>query len=121
MIRLIHFSDIHITSPVLGWTKRDWLNKRVAAWMNFRWLGRGRRFQQADEVLAKMVDDAFQRRPDRLIFSGDATALGFESELRRAAEALRIGQEDTPPGLAVPGNHDYCTREAAASGLFERY
>jgi hypothetical protein len=23
--------------------------------------------------------------------------------------------------LAVPGNHDYCTREAAASGLFERY
>src|ERR1019366_2080161 len=32
---------------------------------------------------------------------------------------LRIGQISIP-GLAVPGNHDYCTPSAAASGAFEQ-
>ena len=120
MIRLAHFSDIHISAPVLNWKPRDWFNKRYAAWFNYRWLGRGRRFRRADEVLACLVAEIAERRPDHLIFSGDATALGFEAEIRRAAEMLKVGDRTMPPGLAVPGNHDYCTREAAASGLFER-
>src|SRR5205823_4783585 len=54
------------------------------------------------------------------VFSGDATALGFEGEFQRAAEVLRVA--DSPiPGIAVPGNHDYLTRSAASSGLFEQY
>jgi 3',5'-cyclic AMP phosphodiesterase CpdA len=68
-----------------------------------------------------MIADIADRRPDHIIFSGDATALGFESEIRRAAEVFRVGDASMPAGLAVPGNHDYCTRPAAASGLFERY
>jgi 3',5'-cyclic AMP phosphodiesterase CpdA len=121
MIRLAHLSDIHITTPRLPWTLRDWFNKRHAAWMNFRWLGRGARFGRADEVLAKLMDEIAERRPDLTIFSGDATALGFESEIRRAAELLRVGDASMPPGLAVPGNHDYCTAPAACSGHFERH
>jgi 3',5'-cyclic AMP phosphodiesterase CpdA len=121
MIRLAHFSDIHITAPVLNWKVRDWFNKRYAAWFNYRWLGRGQRFRRADEVLACMVAEIAERRPDHIIFSGDATALGFETEICRAAEMLKVGSGTMPPGLAVPGNHDYCTREAASSGLFERY
>src|SRR5262245_34661184 len=78
MIRLAHFSDVHITAPQLGWTLRDWFNKRYAAWMNFRWLGRGRRFSRADEVLERFVEELHERLPDRAVFSGDATALGFE-------------------------------------------
>jgi 3',5'-cyclic AMP phosphodiesterase CpdA len=66
------------------------------------------------------MDELPSRGVDHLIFSGDATALGFESEIRRAAEALRIGAH-LIPGLAVPGNHDYCTSQAASSGHFERY
>jgi len=121
MIRLAHFSDIHITAPHLDWKLGDWFNKRYAAWVNFRWLGRRHRFGRADEVLTRLVAEIAERRPDHIIFSGDATALGFESEFRRAAEMLRVGDASMPPGLAVPGNHDYCTRQAAASGLFERY
>jgi 3',5'-cyclic AMP phosphodiesterase CpdA len=121
MIRLAHLSDIHITAPRLDWTRRDWFNKRYAAWFNYRWLGRRHRFRRADEVLTRLVTELTDRRPDHIIFSGDATALGFESELKRAANLLRIGDASMPPGLAVPGNHDYCTSQAAASGLFERY
>lgn len=118
MVRLAHLSDIHITAPKLEWGWRDWFNKRSAAWFNFRWLGRRRRFRHADAVMAAFAAELSDRRPDHVVFSGDATALGFESEFRRAAELLDVGQR---PGLAVPGNHDYCTRAAAASGLFERY
>jgi 3',5'-cyclic AMP phosphodiesterase CpdA len=116
MVRLAHLSDIHITSPTLDWLRADWFNKRLAAWLNFRCLGRARRFRHADHVLGRLVADIESRQIDHVIFSGDATALGFVQEFRRAAEALKVGRL---PGLAVPGNHDYCTVPAAASGCFE--
>lgn len=116
MVRLVHLSDIHVTAPALEWQRADWFNKRLAAWFNFRVLGRRLRFRHADAVLARLVADIEQRPVDHVIFSGDATALGFPSECRRAAEMLKVG---TLPGLAVPGNHDYCTVPAAASGAFE--
>jgi 3',5'-cyclic AMP phosphodiesterase CpdA len=121
MVRLVHLSDVHITSPSLEWTRGDLLTKRYAAWVNFRWLGRRRRFARADEVLGLLRAEVHARRPDHVIFSGDATALGFEGEFRRAAELLGVTGPDRLPGLAVPGNHDYVTRPVAASGLFERY
>jgi 3',5'-cyclic AMP phosphodiesterase CpdA len=121
MIRLAHFSDIHLSAPRLGWTLRDLCNKRMAAWINYRLLGRRRRFRHADEVAVVLVDDLARRRPDRVLFSGDATALGFEAEIARAAEMLCVANGRLPPGLAVPGNHDYCTNAAANSGNFERY
>ncbi len=119
MIRLAHLSDIHVTAANLEWRPVDWCNKRLAAWFNFRCLGRRFRFRHGDEVLVKLMAELRRLRPDHVIFSGDATALGFESEMRRAAEFLGV-QGSPIPGLAVPGNHDYCTRPVAASGLFER-
>jgi 3',5'-cyclic AMP phosphodiesterase CpdA len=121
MIRLAHFSDVHITTKALDWQRADWFSKRLAAWVNLRFLGRGFRFRRADEVLTALAADLRRRRPDRVVFSGDATALGFEAELARAAAILGVHGCESLPGLAVPGNHDYCTHPAAASGLFERH
>jgi 3',5'-cyclic AMP phosphodiesterase CpdA len=121
MIRLAHFSDVHITAAPLGWEAQDWLNKRLPGWVNYRWLGRAYRFRAADAVVTALVDELRARRPDRLVFSGDATALGFEAEFARAAELLRVNAPDMPAGLAVPGNHDYYTRASAAAGRFEHY
>jgi 3',5'-cyclic AMP phosphodiesterase CpdA len=121
MIRLAHFSDVHVTAPVLDWTREDWFNKRYAAWLNLRWLGRGRLFRRAEEVVRALAAELSHRALDHIVFSGDATALGFEAEMKRAADLLQVGSADQPAGLAVPGNHDYVTRQAAASGLFERY
>jgi 3',5'-cyclic AMP phosphodiesterase CpdA len=117
MVRLAHLSDIHITAPNLEWGRADWFNKRLAAWLNFRCLGRGLRFRHAKQVLTRLVAEIRERGIDHVIFSGDATALGFAAEYHKAAEILEV---DALPGLAVPGNHDYCTVPAAASGCFER-
>ena len=120
-LRLAHFSDIHISANPLGWRRRDYFTKRYAGWVNFRWLGRRRRFRSADEVLAALVAELQLRRPDHLIFSGDATALGFEAEFARASALLGMKEAHLLPGIAVPGNHDYYTHEVAASGLFETH
>ena len=65
--------------------------------------------------------DLHRHPPDRVVFSGDATALGFEAEFVRAAALLGVAGPDRLSGLAVPGNHDYYTPGVEASGLFERY
>lgn len=114
--RLAHVSDIHVTAPS-AWRLEDWLNKRFAAWVNLRVLGRGYRFRRAAEVLTALGRDLDERRPDHVVFSGDATAMGFPEEMARAAELLRVSERS---GLAVPGNHDYCTDAAMRSGDFER-
>ncbi len=117
-VRLVHFSDIHVTARRCVWRGEDWLNKRLAAWVNLRLLGRGFRFRRTERVLGALLEELHRRPPDHVVFSGDATAMGFEEEMARAAVLLRVGEW---PGLAVPGNHDYCTRTAMRSGHFEHY
>ena len=119
-VRLVHLSDIHVTVPACRWHREDWFNKRLPAWFNLRWLGRGRRFFNADAVLAALMAELRRHPPDRVVFSGDATALGFEEETVRASTLLGLRDPDPLPGIAVPGNHDYCTPRSA-TGLFERH
>jgi 3',5'-cyclic AMP phosphodiesterase CpdA len=120
-VQLAHISDIHLTTVPLGWRFADWFTKRGPGWLNLEWFGRQHGFRAAERVLTALAEELRQRRPDRVIFSGDATALGFEAELARAAALLGVSGPDALPGLAVPGNHDYYTRGAATSGLFEHY
>jgi 3',5'-cyclic AMP phosphodiesterase CpdA len=119
-VRLAHFSDIHVTTDC-RWGLRDWLSKRLTSWINLRLLGRGRRFRYAERVVEALVRDLRERSCDRLLFSGDATSLGFDEEVAWAAQLLGVGRPDMPPGLAVPGNHDYCTAASVTGGFFERH
>jgi 3',5'-cyclic AMP phosphodiesterase CpdA len=121
VIRLIHFSDIHLTTRPLGWHTGDFFTKRLPGWINLRWLGREHRFCHGEEVLNALMAELRTNPPDWIIFSGDATGLGFESELIRAISLLRVNEPNGPPGLAVPGNHDYYTPRVASSGLFEKH
>lgn len=116
-LRLAHLSDVHVSARPLGWGWRDWFGKRVTGWLNTHCGRRRRAFRDAEQVLALLADDLRTRRPDAVVFSGDATMLGFPRELARVAQALRV---EELPGLAVPGNHDYYTPRAAASGCFEQ-
>jgi 3',5'-cyclic AMP phosphodiesterase CpdA len=121
VIRLAHFSDVHVTAAPLGWRAGDWLTKRVTGWFNLSVLGRGRRFARADEVVAALMAELRREPPDRVIFSGDATALGFETECARAASLLGLADGAPLPGLAVPGNHDYYVPRDSRAGHFERH
>jgi 3',5'-cyclic AMP phosphodiesterase CpdA len=118
MIRLAHVSDVHVEAPA-RWHLGDWFSKRLTSWINLRLLGRGKRFRHAPQILAALRDEWRQRRPDRIVFSGDATAFGFAEESARAAEWLGVSDPATP-GLAVPGNHDVLTHRAD-SGHLERH
>src|SRR2546421_8071183 len=99
-VRLVHFSDIHVTTEPLGWRHADWLNKRGPGWLNLKWLGREHRFRDADRVLAALAEELQRRRPDHVIFSGDATALGFEEELAHAVALLGEAGPRAMPGMA---------------------
>jgi 3',5'-cyclic AMP phosphodiesterase CpdA len=116
MVRLAHISDLHLTATPLGWQARDWLTKRAFTRLNL-FLRRGHHFGRAEHVLTSLAQELQTRQIDHVVFSGDATALGFEAELCRVAQILGVSQR---PGLAVPGNHDYCIPRVARSGAFER-
>jgi 3',5'-cyclic AMP phosphodiesterase CpdA len=120
-LRLLHYSDVHLTVPALGWRPRDWLSKKAIGWVNVRLLGRGFRFRHATTVADAMIADARRRGHDAVVFSGDATKLAFEPEFAFAAERLGVGDGGLPPAVAVPGNHDYYTRRDELSGKFERH
>jgi 3',5'-cyclic AMP phosphodiesterase CpdA len=116
-IRLVHVSDIHVTGP-LGWRARDWFSKRLTGWLN--WRVRGNLFRHGERILAAFQAHLRRHPPDCLIFSGDASRLGFTGELARSAEFLGVGADLPYAGVAVPGNHDHYTRSCVASGDFER-
>lgn len=119
MIRLAHFSDVHLTSPKLGWRIRDLFGKRATGWVNVRLLGRGKRFRFAEQVVDALRAEFRERRFDRLVFSGDATTMAFDSEVEAAAKRLGVGDTTLPPGLAIPGNHDLYTFGAVRHRRFE--
>jgi 3',5'-cyclic AMP phosphodiesterase CpdA len=119
-VRLAHFSDIHLTTRPLGWALRDLRSKRLTGWFHLRALGRGRQFRQAHDVARALILEFRERKPDLIVFSGDATALGFAAETAHAARWLHVGDAELPPAIAVPGNHDYYTRPSVRSATFEK-
>lgn len=121
MLRFLHYSDVHLTVPKLGWRTRDVFSKKVMGWVNVKLLGRGRRFKHAATVADAMIAEARSRGHDAVLFSGDATKLAFEPEFGFAAERLGVGDTTLPPAVCVPGNHDYYTRRDIRIGHFERH
>jgi len=121
MLRLLHYSDVHLTVPKLGWRPRDMFSKKVVGWVNVKLLGRGRRFRHATTVADAMIAAARTRGHDAVLFSGDATKLAFEPEFAFAAERLAVGDASMPPAVCVPGNHDYYTRRDVRIGHFEKH
>jgi 3',5'-cyclic AMP phosphodiesterase CpdA len=118
-VRLAHFSDIHLTARPLGWRVRDAFNKRPTGWMKVAVFGRGKRFRHANDVTATLRGEFASRGFDQLVFSGDATTLGFAAEMTESARRLGVGDPNLPPGIAVPGNHDVYVRHSAHHRLFE--
>jgi 3',5'-cyclic AMP phosphodiesterase CpdA len=118
-VRLCHFSDVHLTAQRMGWSVRDLFGKRTTGWVNLSLLGRGAQFQHASSVVEVLRRELAARGFDHLVFSGDATMMGFDSEILLAAEALGVGDEALPPGIAVPGNHDVYVARAERRRSFE--
>lgn len=118
-MRFAHISDVHVAVRS-RWRWRDYFSKRLTSWVNLRFRGRGKAFPHTMPLLEALQAELRARQPDLVVFSGDATALGFREEIDQAANLLGVRAAGLPPGFAVPGNHDYLTPLAARSGNFER-
>ena len=118
-VRLAHFSDIHLTVRPIGWRVRDAFNKRTVGWANLKLLGRAAHFTHANDVATALRREFTARGFDQLVFSGDATTLGYHAEMVEAARQLGVTDAALPPGFAVPGNHDVYVRGSARARLFE--
>lgn len=106
-----HVSDPHLTTPALP-GRRDLLTKRLTGYLAWR-----RRWDPSrDRILAALLRDLGQQKPDHVIVTGDLTNLGTADEHRQAAAWLgSIG--DAADVSAVPGNHDCYVPEPWASTL----
>lgn len=120
MIRLLHFSDVHVQDPVWSMPMRELMSKRLVGAVNL-WLRRERLFRSVPRKLEAL--DRFRREHavDAVLCSGDFTALGTENEHGEARAAMQRFTE-APSGVAlVPGNHDLYVRDALEDARFERH
>ena len=119
-MRVLHFSDIHISLGLAEIPLFDWPGKRMAGGVNFL-RGRGRRFKGALRKLSRLAEFAETDSVDLVIFSGDFTAMGTNAEFAAAREAIQPFVDSRAEFVCVPGNHDLYTRRVVRLGRFEKH
>jgi 3',5'-cyclic AMP phosphodiesterase CpdA len=105
MIRILHFSDVHIERGFPGVPLRAFFNKRALGLANLR-LHRAPYFADAVAKMAALARFMEAERVDVCVCTGDYTALGTEPELRLAREAVEPLTRAPRGFVTVPGNHD---------------
>lgn len=113
MIRVLHFSDVHVDLPLAQMPLLDLLvPKRMLGAANLE-LRRRRHFRQAREKLAELSRFAEREGIDLAICTGDYTALGTEPEMIAARAAVDAVTKRPLGFVTVPGNHDIYVDEGA--------
>ncbi|MFI5307213.1 MAG: metallophosphoesterase family protein [Polyangiales bacterium] len=119
MLRVLHFSDVHVDVPLRQMPVREMLSKRLLGAANLL-LRRKRRFAKAREKLQALARFAESQRVDLVICTGDYTALGTVPELVAARRAIEPLTRRPRGFITVPGNHDLYLPDTLADGRFER-
>lgn len=120
MIRILHFSDVHIEGPIRGTDALEWTNKRAVAWVAHH-LVRRRRFRDAANKVQALARFAREQSVDLVICTGDYTALGTEPELSMARQAMAPFTDARLGFITLPGNHDVYLPRAVRDRRFERH
>jgi 3',5'-cyclic AMP phosphodiesterase CpdA len=118
-MRIVHFSDPHV--QLRGWKRRagrdlDPLRSVATAEL---WLGRGARYEDAEEKLRRLA--AVAAHADHAICTGDLTQLGHPEEFARARAALEPLARDPGRFTVLAGNHDRYPWNGRPSRLFEEH
>lgn len=120
MIRILHFSDVHVQDSFGTMPMGELIGKRLLAAGNL-WLKRGRLFRDAQQKLGALVRLAHAERVDLALCTGDYTAVGSEAEYAKARTAIEPLTR-LPLGLCtVPGNHDLYLADTLREARFERH
>lgn len=119
-MRILHYSDPHIPTPLHHVPLFKWLSKRAVGGANL-FLGRRRLFSDAAVKLAALARFKEEQQVDLVICTGDYTALGLNHEYEEAVKATQPLM-DAPSGYVnVPGNHDYYVTDAIREERFSKY
>lgn len=120
MLRLLHFSDVHVDMPFGQLPLRSMFNKRAMGAANLL-LRRAKRFAGATRKLEQLAEFAREQHVDGLLCTGDYTVLGTEPEFRAARAAMEPLIALDLPFATVPGNHDVYMPDARRDRRFERH
>ena len=121
MIRLAHYSDLHVTSPPLREALRRFAGKRLIGACKYYLAGHRRHFGGADHRLRLLLDDLDAQDVDHALCTGDLTATSLDSEFQRCAEVYGARLVQPQRHTLLPGNHDRYTGGSARERRFERW
>jgi 3',5'-cyclic AMP phosphodiesterase CpdA len=120
VIRVLHFSDVHVQEAMTAMPASELLGKRLLAAGNL-WLVRGRLFRDAPLKLRALADFAAREHVDASICTGDYTAVGSEAEYAAARRAMEPFLRAPLGFFTVPGNHDLYLADTVRHARFERH
>jgi len=120
LIRILHYSDPHIPTPLKRVPMAKWFSKRAIGGANL-FLGRYRLFADAQEKLGALGSFKNENQIDLVICTGDYTALGLNHEYQEAVQTVRPLMEAPLGYINVPGNHDYYVTDALREERFRTY
>ncbi len=119
-MRVLHFTDVHLTVPFSEITLSEWVGKRLLGGLNHR-LRRARYFADVPHKLARIAEFVAEEGVELVLSTGDHTLFGSEAEYQAARRALEpfFG---APAGFVhVPGNHDLYLGDTLRNRRFERF
>lgn len=119
MLRILHFSDIHLSAPLGDVPRADFAPKRVLGAANLL-LRRQRRFRDAPAKVVALAALAERESVDAVLCTGDYTALGTVAELAAARAAVGPLTRRPLGFVTVPGNHDVYVESGAVERRFEQ-
>ncbi len=120
-LKILHFSDIHITAEVRQMKWHKWFSKRSIGALNLL-RGRAKHFSRAEEKLQALVRFKEAHDIDIVINTGDYTALGLDEELRQARDFVAPLMHPPHNYITVPGNHDiYVHKHKSHASFFEYF
>ncbi|MEM9071295.1 MAG: metallophosphoesterase [Myxococcota bacterium] len=117
-MRLLHFSDVHVPSPIRGVPLRAIANRRLAGLLNYR-LRRRKRYLDAPRKLQELAETIHDLRVDVALCTGDYTIVGLEPELAFARRCVQPIVDAAPEFVTIFGNHDVYMPDSL--GVFEKH
>ena len=119
-MRILHYSDPHIPTPLRRVPLGKWLSKRAIGGANLL-LGRYRYFYDGVRKLEALARFSEEQQVDLVICTGDYTALGLNHEYEEAVRVTRPLMQASSGYIHVPGNHDYYITDAFRNKRFQTY
>jgi 3',5'-cyclic AMP phosphodiesterase CpdA len=120
VIRVLHFSDVHVHESVFAVPALELVGKRALAVANL-WLSRGRLFKESVPKLDALARFARAEQVDFSLCTGDYTAIGSEAEYASARGAVDELTRVPLGFCTVPGNHDLYVGDTLRDHRFERH